>query len=79
MTRIVASTTEPLLAMMWRDLLESAGIPAQVAGAASSVYPGLPQLGAAEVIVRDEDYDEARRLLDEAQAGTSDTPHEPSR
>jgi Putative prokaryotic signal transducing protein len=67
MTRLVASTTDRLLAMMWRDLLESAGIDAQVTGAASSVYPGLPQLGEIGVIVRDEDYDEARRLLEEAQ------------
>lgn len=68
MTRVVAHAPNPVLAALWLDVLKQAGIPAYLADqqTASTVYPGI--FGGIKVVVNDEDYDEARRLLDEAQA-----------
>ena len=79
MTRVLATLTDPILATVWRDLLVSAGIPAEVTGQAmSGVYAHIPVLGSVEIIVRDEDYDEARRLLADVQAGAAiDDPDAP--
>lgn len=81
MTQVVATTTDPMLVTMWRDLLVSAGIPAEVTGRdMGGVYGGLPNLGSMSVIVRDEDRDEARRLLDEAGRDAGRGPdHDPER
>ena len=65
MTRIVAATRNPVLAALWRGVLERAGIPAYLADEQmNTVYGGVLSI---KVVVRDEDYDEARRLLEEAQ------------
>jgi len=64
-TRIVAATRNPVLAALWRGVLERAGIPAYLADEQmNTVYGGVLSI---KVVVRDEDYDEARRLLEEAQ------------
>jgi hypothetical protein len=68
-SKVVASLVDPVLATIWRDLLMSAGIPAELTGRAmSAVYAYIPSMGAITIIVRDEDYDEARRLLADLQA-----------
>ncbi len=79
MTRVVATLTDPILATVWRDLLVSAGIPAEVMGRAmNAVYAYIPSMGAVTIIVRDEDYDEARLLLADVQAGAAiDDPDAP--
>jgi hypothetical protein len=78
-TKVLARTTDPILATVWRDLLVSAGVPAEVTGRAmNAVYADIPSLGTVEVIVRDEDYDEARLLLADVQAGAAiDDPESP--
>jgi hypothetical protein len=78
-TRVLARLTDPILATVWRDLLVSAGIPAEVTGRAmNAVYAYIPSMGDVELIVRDEDYDEARRLLADVQAGAAvDDPDSP--
>jgi hypothetical protein len=77
-TRIVAQAPNAVLAALWLGVLERAGIPAYLADQQmAAVYPGI--LGGIKVVVRDEDYDEARRLLDEAQAGAADEPDPPAR
>jgi len=76
MTRVLARLHDPVLATVWRDLLVSAGIPAEVTGRnMNAVYGGLP---AVTLIVRDEDYDEARRLIADVEAGEAiDDPESP--
>jgi hypothetical protein len=78
-TRVLATLPDPILATVWRDLLVSAGIPAEVTGRAmNAVYAHIPAISAVQIIVRDEDYDEARRLLAEMQADAAiDEPDEP--
>jgi len=77
MSRTVAATRDPVLAALWRGLLERAGIPAFLADQqVNALYGGVLNI---EVVVRDEDYDEARRLLDEARreaeaGGAGDLP-----
>ena len=81
MTRVLARLNDPILATVWRDLLVSAGIRAEVTGQAmNNIYGYVPTLGDVELIVADDDYDEARRLLADIQAGRAvDDPDEPSR
>ena len=67
MTRIIAQTPDPVLAALWLGVLQRAGIPAYLADQhMNAVYPG-GVLGGISLVVKDEDYDEARRLLDEAR------------
>lgn len=79
MSRVVASLVDPILATIWRDLLVSAGIPAEITGRAmNSVYAYIPSMGAITIVVRDEDYDEARRLLADLQTdAVVDDPDSP--
>ena len=79
MSRAVANLVDPVLATIWRDLLVSAGIPAELTGGAmNSVYAHIPTMGAITIVVRDEDYDEARRLLAALQADDAvDDPDSP--
>ncbi len=70
----VASTTDIVLATMWRELLAAEGIHAELGGTnmATSVYAMMPQLGAIDVFVKDADAVRARELIDEAE---SEDPH----
>jgi hypothetical protein len=75
MTRVLARVRDPILATVWRDLLVSAGVRAEVTGRAMNDLYGI---GAVELIVADEDYDEAERLLADIRAGRSvDDPETP--
>jgi hypothetical protein len=80
MTKVLARVNDPILATVWRDLLVSAGIRAEVTGRAmNSIYGFVPTLGDVELLVADDDYDEARRLLADIQAGrVVDDPEEPA-
>jgi len=70
MTRVLARVNDPILATVWRDLLVSAGIRAEVTGRAmNSIYGFVPVIADVELIVADEDYDEAARLLADIKAG----------
>ena len=65
----VASTTDIILATMWRELLAAEGIHAELGGTnmATSVYAMMPQLGAIDVFVREADAVRARELIDKAE------------
>ena len=58
----VASTTDIVLATMWRELLAAEGIHAELGGTnmATSVYAMMPQLGAIDVFVKEADAVRAR-------------------
>jgi hypothetical protein len=73
----VASTTDILLATMWRELLAAEGILAELGGTnmATSVYVMMPQLGTIDVFVSEADAARARALIDEAE----DEGRDPSR
>jgi hypothetical protein len=67
-TAVVATTTDYLLAHVWCDLLESAGIPAEVFGESiGAVYPGLPLLATLSVAVHTNDALRAHALLAEME------------
>jgi len=75
MTRVLARVGDPILATVWRDLLVSAGLRAEVTGRALNDLYGI---GGVELIVADEDYDEAERLLADIRAGRDvDDPEQP--
>jgi hypothetical protein len=75
MTRVLARVGDPILAAVWRDLLVSAGLRAEVTGRALNDLYGV---GGVELIVADEDYDEAERLLADIRAGRAvDDPEQP--
>ena len=74
----VASTTDVVLATMWRELLAAERIHAELGGTymATSVYGTMmPQLGTIDVFVREGDAARARELIDE----TEDEDPDPSR
>lgn len=77
----VASTTDIILATMWRELLAAEGIPAELGGTnmATSLYPMTPQLGAIDVFVREADAARARELIDAAEGEDPDSPAAPDR
>ncbi len=79
MTKVLARVSDPILATVWRDLLVSAGIRTELTGRAmNSVYGFVPVIGDVELIVADEDYEEAGRLLADIQAGrVVDDPETP--
>ena len=69
-TKVVATTSDYLVAHVWRDLLESAGIPADVSGeGAGSLYPKMSPLASLSIVVRKEDALRAHTLLAEMQRG----------
>lgn len=80
MTRVLARLNDPILATVWRDLLVSGGIRAEVTGrAVNNLYGFVPVIGDVELIVADEDYDEAARLLADIKAGrVIDDPETPA-
>jgi len=71
----VASTTDIVLATMWRELLAAEGIRAELGGTnmATSLYPMTPQLGAIDLFVREADGARARELIDEAEGEDPDS------
>ena len=75
----VASTTDIILATMWRELLADEGIHAELGGTnmATSLYPMTPQLGAIDVFVREADAARARELIDAAEGDDPDAPEGP--
>jgi len=81
----VASTTDIVLATMWRELLADDDIHAELGGTniATSVYAMMPQLGAIDLFVTEADAVRARELIDEAESedpdavGESDLPTAP--
>ena len=75
----VASTTDIILATMWRELLAAEGIHAELGGTnmATSLYPMTPQLGAIDVFVREADAARARKLIDAAEGEDPDAPEGP--
>jgi len=77
----VASTTDIVLATMWRELLAAEGIHAELGGTnmATSLYPMTPQLGAIDVFVREADAARARELIDAAESEDPDSPAAPDR
>ena len=71
----VASTTDIVLATMWRELLAAEGIHAELGGTnmATSVYVMMPQMGAIDLFVREADAIRARELIDEAECEGQDS------
>ena len=72
----VASTTDIVLATMWRELLAAEGIHAELGGN-NSVYVMMPGMGAIDLFVRDIDAARARELIDEAESDDPDAPGGP--
>jgi hypothetical protein len=63
--RVVTSTTDFGLANVLKGVLESAGIEAALSGSGlENVYPGT-SLAGIDVLVRPEDYERARDLIDQ--------------
>jgi hypothetical protein len=75
----VASTTDIVLATMWRELLAAEGIHAELGGAymATGVFTMNLQLGAIDLFVREADAARARELIDEAEGEDPDSPGGP--
>jgi hypothetical protein len=67
----VASTTDIVLATMWRELLAAEGIHAEL-GTPNSVYVMMPGMGAIDLFVKEVDSARARRLIDEAEGSNGD-------
>jgi len=68
---VVASTTNIVVATMWREILKAEGIAAELGGTnmSTSVYAMMPQLARIDVLVREEDAVRARGLIDRAECG----------
>ena len=75
----VASTTDIVLATMWRELIAAEGIRAELGGAymATSLYAMTPQLGAIDLFVGEADAFRAREIIDEAADEDLDSPGGP--
>ena len=67
----VASTTDIVLATMWRELLAAEGIRAEL-GTSNSVYVMMPGMGAIDLYVREAYAVRARGLIDAAEAVSED-------
>ena len=65
----VASTTDIILATMWRELLAAEGIHAELGGANMATVFGtmMPQMGAIDLFVTQGEAARARELIDEAE------------
>jgi len=64
----VASTTDILLATMWRELLAAEGIHAEHGANMATVFGTMmPQMGAIDLFVTQGDAARARELIDEAE------------
>lgn len=75
----VASTTDIILATMWRELLVAEGIPAELGGANMATVFGtmMPQMAAIDLFVTEADAARARELIDEAEGEDPDAAEEP--
>jgi hypothetical protein len=76
----VASTTDIVLATMWRELINAEGIPGELGGSyiATSVFGSMmPQMGTIDLFVSETDAVRARELIDEAEATDADHPRPP--
>ncbi len=75
----VASTTDIVLATMWRELLAAEGIHAELGGANMATVFGtmMPQLGAIDLFVAEADATRARELIDQAQGEDRDAAGKP--
>ena len=69
----IASTTDIVLATMWRDLLAAEGIRAELGGN-NSAYVMMPGMGGIDLFVREADAARARELIDEAEGEDPDSP-----
>ena len=69
----VASTTDIVLATMWRELLAAEGIRAELGGN-NSAYVMMPGMGGIDVFVNEADAIRARELIDEAEGEDPDSP-----
>jgi len=67
-TRVVVDGLDITIATSLKELLESSGIPCELIGG-HSAFSGVPQMGGYGLVVPAERYDEARRLIDEIEAG----------
>ena len=72
----IASTTDIVLATMWRGLLAAEGIRAEIGGN-NSAYVMMPGMGGIDVFVREVDAVRARELIDEAEGEDPDASEEP--
>jgi len=72
---VVASTTNIVVATMWREILIAEGIAAELGGTnmSTSVYAMMPQLARIDVLAREEDAVRARGLIDRAECGADVT------
>ena len=75
---VVASTTNIVVATMWREILRAEGVAAQLGGTnmSTSVYSMMPQLAHIDVLVRAEDGVRARALIDQAESCADATDEE---
>ena len=66
-TAVVAEELDLVTATSLQELLESAGIQAEIVGGHATAFPGTPQMGGYGILVAESDLDEARRLIDEIE------------
>jgi hypothetical protein len=62
----VTTALDSVQASMLKGLLESAGIATQLSGGNADLYPGTA-LAEVKVLVRDDDLDKARAILDQIE------------
>jgi hypothetical protein len=62
----VTTALDSVQASMLKGLLESAGIATQLSGGSADLYPGTA-LAEVTVLVRDDDLDKARAILDQVE------------
>jgi hypothetical protein len=72
----IASTTDIVLATMWRELLAAEGIRAELGGN-NSAYVMMPGMGGIDLFVREGDAVRARELIDEVEGEDQDSPGRP--
>jgi hypothetical protein len=69
-TTAVARTVDVVVAYAWRDLLRAEGIPAEILGEHfNAFYKAAPGLAPLTLVVREEDAERARRLIEQAETG----------
>ena len=66
-TRVVADELDLVTATSLQELLQSAGIEAEIVGEHATAFPGMPQMGGCAIMVDEDKVEEARRLIDELE------------